>query len=94
VPDKAGWRVRIQRKVGAKRGVPDTQKQRNRRIATPPTRVEHVFGALAQMGGKLVRCMSIVRTTLRLHLKAAAYNLRRLVFLKESALKPFKRRCG
>jgi hypothetical protein len=27
-----------------------------------------VFGALAQMGGKLVRCMGIVRTTLRLHL--------------------------
>jgi IS5 family transposase len=86
---KAGWRVHIQRKGTAQRGISDTQKQRNRRIATPRARVEHVFGALAQMGGKLVRCMGIVRTTLSLHLKAAAYNLKRLVFLKESGLKPF-----
>jgi hypothetical protein len=34
------------------------------------------------MGGKLVRCMGIVRTTLALHLKAATYNLKRLVFLR------------
>jgi len=32
-------------------------------------RVEHVFGALAQMGGKLVRCMGIVRVTFALSLK-------------------------
>lgn len=86
---KAGWRVHIQRKGTATCGISDTQKQRNRRIATPRARVEHVFGALAQMGGKLVRCMGIVRTTLSLHLKAATYNLKRLVFLKESGLKPF-----
>ena len=42
-----------------------------------------------RMGGKLVRCKGIIRTTLNLHLKAAAYNLKRLVFLKESGLKPF-----
>ena len=52
-------------------------------------RDEHVFGALEQMGGKLVRCMGIVRVTFALHLKAASYNLKRLVFLKEGGLAPF-----
>lgn len=86
---QAGWRVHIQRKGSAVKGISDTQKTRNRRIATPRARVEHVFGALAQMGGKLVRCLGIVRVTLALHLKAASYNLKRLVFLKERGLAPF-----
>lgn len=86
---QAGWRVHIQRKGSATKGISDTQKKRNRRIATPRARVEHVFGALAQMGGKLVRCMGIVRVTFILHLKAASYNLKRLVFLKEGGLAPF-----
>nr|GEU28667.1 hypothetical protein [Tanacetum cinerariifolium] len=33
---QAGWRVYIQCKGSATKGVPDTQKKRNRRIATPP----------------------------------------------------------
>lgn len=69
--------------------VPETQKCRNRRIATPRARVEHVFGALAHMGGKLVRCMGIVRTTFALSLKAATYNLKRLVYLKEAGVTAF-----
>lgn len=36
----------------ATQGISDTQKKRNRSIATPRARVEHVFGALAQMGGQ------------------------------------------
>lgn len=87
--NKAGWRVHIQRKGTASKAISATQKQRNRRIATPRARVEHVFGALAQMGGKLVRCMGIVRTTFALNLKAASYNLKRLVFLKERGLAAF-----
>ena len=86
---QAGWRVHIQRKGSATKGISDAQKKRNGRIATPRARVEHVFGALAQMGGKLVRCMGIVRVTFALHLKAASYNLKRLVFLKEGGLAPF-----
>lgn len=60
---QAGWRVHIQRKGSATKGISDAQKKRNWRIATPRARVEHIFGALAQMGGKLVRCMGIVRVT-------------------------------
>ena len=86
---QAGWRVHIQRRGHATKGISDTQKRRNRAIATPRARVEYVFGALAQMGGKLVRCLGIIRTTFVLHLKAASYNLKRLVFLKERGLAPF-----
>ena len=80
---QAGWRVHIQRRGHAAKGISDTQKRRNRVIATPRARVEHVFGALAQMGGKLVRCLGIVRATFALHLKAASYNLKRLAFSKK-----------
>lgn len=72
---QAGWRAHIQRKGTARKAISATQKQRNRRIATPRARVEHVFGALAQMGGKLVRCTGIVRTTFALNLKAASYTI-------------------
>ena len=58
---QAGWHVHIQRRGHATKGISAAQKRRNRRIATPRARVEHVFGALAQMGGKLVRCLGIVR---------------------------------
>jgi IS5 family transposase len=66
---QAGWRVHIQRKGTATRGISDTQKQRNRRVPAPRARVEHVFGALAQMGAKLLSCMGMGRTTLALHPK-------------------------
>jgi IS5 family transposase len=64
--------LHIQRKGSATKGISEVQKKRNRRIATPRARVEHFFGALAQMGGKLVRCMGNVRVTFVLHLKAAS----------------------
>jgi hypothetical protein len=48
-----------------------------------------VFDALAQMGGKLVRRMGIDGVTFALHLKAASYNLKRLVYLKDIGLALF-----
>lgn len=85
----AGWRAQIQRKSSANKPISDTQKQRNRRIATPRARVGHVLGATRHMSGKLVRCMGIVRATLALHLKTVSYNLQRLVYLKERCLQAF-----
>ncbi|WP_426197688.1 IS5 family transposase [Massilia sp. DWR3-1-1] len=85
----AGWRVQIQRKGSANKPISETQKQRNRRIATPRARVEHVFGAMRHMGGKLVRRMGIVRATFALQLKTASYNLQRLVYLKERGIEAF-----
>ena len=61
--EQAGLRVHIQRKGRFTKVISDIQKKRNCRITTPRARVEHVFGALAQMGGKLVRCMGIVHVT-------------------------------
>lgn len=81
--------MHIQRRGHATKGISEAKKRRYRAIATPRARVEHVFGALAQMGGQLVRYLGIVRTTFVLQLKAASYNLKRLVFLKERGLAPF-----
>lgn len=80
----AGWRVRIERKSSANMPISDAQKQRNRPIATPRARVEHVFGAMRHMCGKLVRCMGIVRADFALRLKTDSYNLQRLVYLKKT----------
>ena len=85
----AGWRVQLQRKGSAAKPISQAQKKRNRRIATPRARVEHVFGAVRHMGGKLVRCMGIVRATFALHLKTASYNVQRLVYLTERGLRAF-----
>lgn len=49
---EAGWRVQIQRKGSATKPISQTQKQRNRRIATLRVRVEHVFGAMRPHGRK------------------------------------------
>ncbi|MGK5032670.1 transposase [Janthinobacterium sp. MDT1-19] len=85
----AGGRVHIQRKGSATKPISQTQKQHNMRIATPRARVKHVFGAMRHMGGKLVRCMRIVRATFALNLKTASYNLQRLVYLKKRDLPAF-----
>ena len=75
----------------AKPGKPlsDCQKRRNTRIAKPRARVEHVFAALHHMGGKGVRTIGLARANLQLHLKAAAYNLRRLCSLIEGGVPAF-----
>jgi IS5 family transposase len=52
-----------------------TQKQRNRRIATPQARVEHVFGTMRHVEEKLVSCTGIVRATFAFYLETASYNL-------------------
>jgi transposase, IS5 family len=83
-----GWRLHIQHK--AKRGKPQSecQKRRNTRIAKPRARVEHVFGAMLAMGGKLIRSIGLARAEFNLSIKAAVYNLRRLCSLKEGGVAP------
>ena len=61
----------------------EAQERRNRRIASPRARVEHVFARLAQLGGKTLRSC-LARATLHLNWKAATYNLRLFVYLKEA----------
>ena len=52
-------------------------------------RVEHVFAGLAQLGGKSLRSIGLARATLQINWKVAAYNLRRLVYLKEAMIEAF-----
>jgi hypothetical protein len=55
----------------------------------PRARVEHVFAGLAQMGKKMLRSIGLAHATLHLNWKAAAYNLRRLCYLKEARIEAF-----
>ena len=84
-----GWRMHIQRKGSKGKSISATQERRNKRIAKTRARVEHVFAGLAQLGGKALRSIGLARATLHLNWKVAAYNLRRLVYLKEARIEAF-----
>lgn len=86
---RQGWRMHIQRKGSKDKPISEAQQRRNHRIARTRARVEHVFAGLAQLGGKAVRSIGLPRATLHLHWKVAAYNLQRLVYLKEARIAAF-----
>jgi IS5 family transposase len=50
-----GFRNQIQRKGHRNKPLSECQQRRNKRIVRTRARVEHVFGAVDQMGGKLLR---------------------------------------
>lgn len=77
-----GWRPQIQRKAKRNRVLSECQKGRNRRIATVRARVEHVFGAIAQMGGKMLRTIGQARADFAMTMMAVCYNLKRLAHLE------------
>jgi len=83
-----GYRPHIQRKAKPGKPLGKRQKQRNSRIARPRARVEHVFAQFAAMGGKTVRSIGLKRAQFGLTMKAAVYNMKRLVFLKEAGIQP------
>ncbi len=77
-----GFRPHIQRK--AQRGKPLSARQErwNRRIAKIRARVEHVFVAIHQWGGKRIRTIGQVRATFTMGMMVVAYNMRRLALLE------------
>jgi IS5 family transposase len=81
--------MHIQRKGSKDKPISAAQERRNKRIAKTRARVEHVFAGLAQLGGKTLRCIGLARATLHLNWKVAAYNLQRLVYLKEARIEAF-----
>lgn len=85
---RKGWRMHIQHKAKRNKPQSECQKRRNTRIARPRARVEHVFGAMSAMGGKLIRSIGLARAVFGLSIKAAVYNLRRLCSLKEGGVVP------
>ncbi len=80
-----GWRPHIQRKGQAGKPIGERDKARNKRIASPRARVEHVFASLAQMGGKTIRSIGLARAQFGLTIKSAVYNLKRISSLLEMA---------
>lgn len=65
------------------RGKPLTEEQKtaNHRKSKTRSRIEHVFGAQAQMGGHLVRTIGIARARVKIAMMNLVYNMRRFVFL-------------
>ncbi len=54
------------------RPLSERQKRRNQRIAQVRARVAHPFGAIAQMGGKLIRIIGQARANFAMTLMAPA----------------------
>lgn len=57
---------------------------RNKAINRIRARGEHVFAGLHQLGGKVVRGMTLVSNELAITLKCVAYNVKRLVWLAKN----------
>ncbi len=70
------------------RGHPLTEQQKatNHQKSKTRSRIEHVFGAQAQMGGHLVRTIGIARARVKIALMNLAYNMRRCVLLCKRAI--------
>ena len=74
------------------RGHPLTEEQKsaNHQKSKTRSRIEHVFGAQAQMGGSgaghLVRTIGIARARVKIALMNLAYNMRRYVLLCKRAI--------
>ena len=84
-----GFRNQIQRKGQRNKPLSECQQRRNTRIARTRARVEHVFGAIEQMGGKLLRTIGQARANFALTMMAACYNLKRLVYFQKAGIKAF-----
>jgi IS5 family transposase len=85
----AGYRNHIQRKGQRNQPLSECQERRNQRIAKARARVEHVFGTIAQMGGKLIRTIGQVRANFAMIMMAACYNLKRLTYLRSAGIEAF-----
>ncbi|MBY0242889.1 MAG: transposase [Burkholderiaceae bacterium] len=59
--------MHIKRKGCKDKPLSEAQQRRNRRIASPRSRVEHVFAGMAQLGGKMLRWLGLALATLQLH---------------------------
>ena len=69
----AGYRNYIQRMGHRNQPLSECQERRNLRIAKTRARVEHVFGAIEQMGGKLIRTIGQARANFAMTMMVACY---------------------
>jgi IS5 family transposase len=73
-----GLRSEIHEKGVRNRPLTDGQKESNRVKSTVRARVEHVFGAQAQMGGHWVRTIGLARAQVKIGMMNLVYNMKRL----------------
>ena len=77
-----GFRERLQYKGSWGNGVSRWQKELNRKRAKIRSRVEHVFGVMAKVGGSLLaRGIGIIRARVKIGLRNLAYNFNRYALL-------------
>ena len=76
-----GYRPHIQRKAQKGKHLSACQNRRNLRIAKVRARVEHIFAAITQWGGKQIRTIGQARANFAMGMMVFVYNLRRLSFL-------------
>jgi len=84
-----GFRNQIQRKGKRSKPLSDCQQGRNHRIAKTRARVEHVFAAIEQMGGKMIRTIGQARANFAMTMMVACYNLKRLVYFQKAGIMAF-----
>ncbi|MBK5914732.1 IS5 family transposase, partial [Rhodocyclus purpureus] len=84
-----GYRNQIQRKGKRNKPLSECQQRRNTRIAKTRARVEHVFAAIEQMGGKLIRTIGQARANFAMTMMATCYNLKRLVYFRKAGIEAF-----
>ncbi|MFZ2207067.1 MAG: IS5 family transposase [Porticoccaceae bacterium] len=84
-----GYRNQIQRKGTRNKPLSECQHGRNHRIAKTRTRVEPVFAAIDQMGGKTIRTIGQARASFAMTMMAACYNLKRLVYFQKAGIEAF-----
>ena len=82
-----GYRNQIQRKGSSNKPLSECQQRRNHRIAKTRARVEHVFAAIEQMGGKAIRTIGQYRANFAMTMMATCYNLKRLVYFQKAGIK-------
>lgn len=80
-----GYRSHIHHKGVRGHPLSEAKQAVNTRRSKTRARVEHVFGAQAQMGGKLMRGIGLVRATARIGLRNLVYNLQRFVIITRTA---------
>jgi len=84
-----GYRSRIQRKGQRNRPLSACQERRNGRIAKTRARIEHVFAAIEQMGGKLIRTIGQARANFAMTMMAVCYNMKRLAYFHRAGMMAF-----
>lgn len=82
-----GYRGRIKRKGSRNQPRSECQQRRNHNIAKVRARVEHIFAAIEQMGGKRLRTIGQARASFALTMMVVTYNIRRLTFLERGLIR-------